>query len=89
MLVKDLRNEFFSETLEAWLSVALRLTVRAFKTELARPTVSLIVLKRDACLTNPDTDEIEPVKDLNSEFFSARADAELRESENSLARPLV
>ena len=87
--MRDLRNEFFSAMLEAELSVALKLTVRAFKTELARPTVSLTVRKRDACLTNPDAEEIELVKDLNSEFFSARADAELSESENCLASPLV
>ena len=53
------------------------------------PTVSLIVRKRDACLANPDAVEIELVKDLNSEFFSARPVAELRESENNLARPLI
>lgn len=75
--------------IEAELKVALKPTVRALKTALARPIVPLIDRKRDACLTNVDVDEIELINDLKSEFFSASADAGLRESENSLARPLI
>lgn len=86
VVAKDLRNEFFSAMLEAELSVALRLTVRAFSTELARPTVSVRVRKRDACLAIPDVDAIELVKDLNSEFFSARVDATVRALVRDLKR---
>ena len=83
MLVNDLRSEFISAMLDAGPSVALRLTERSFETEPTRPTVSLNVLKRDSCLPSPDVAVTEVVNDLNSEFFSARADAEPRESEKS------
>lgn len=81
--MNDLRSEFISAILDAGPSVALRLTERSFETEPATPTVSLNVLTRAVCLASPDVAVTELVNDLNSEFFSARADAEPREPEKS------
>ena len=70
---KDLKNELFSETVEAEPNEAFKLLARPLVSELTTPNAPVRVLKIELCSAETDPDPSESVKDLARPLVSEPA----------------